>query len=144
MEIWRLVAHRHWITLDVLGRKLRLCARCTGYALGFLTLTAVIGLQGLQFFGSLPLLHQFSFCLLLLAPMTLDWVTQSWGRRESNNGLRLLTGFFLGAGVSLFSLVDAARGFKVLFYVCTGVVIVLGGSIGKRVCGSPSCHESGE
>ncbi len=140
MEIWRLVAHRHWITLDVFGRRLRLCARCTGYALGFLALTAVIGLQGLQFFGSLSPLYQVSVCLILLAPLTLDWLTQSWGRRESNNGLRLLTGFLLGSGVSLFSLVDATSGFKVLFYVYTGAVIMLGGTVGKRLRGSPSCH----
>ena len=139
MEIWRLVAHRHWITLDVFGRRLRLCARCTGYALGFLALTAVIGLQGLQFFGSLSPLYQVSVCLILLAPLTLDWMTQSWGLRESNNGLRLLTGFSLGSGVSLFSLVDATRNFKVLFYLYAAMVIALGGTLGKRTCGSPAC-----
>ncbi len=134
-----MVAHRHWITLNVFGRRLRLCARCTGYALGFLTLTAVIGLQGLRFFGSLSPLHQVSVCLLLLEPLTLDWMTQSWGLRESNNGLRLLTGLFLGSGVSLFSLVDATRNFKVLFYLYAAMVIALGGTIGKRTCGSPAC-----
>ncbi len=140
MELWRLVAHRHWITLDVFGRRLRLCARCTGYSLGFLTLTAVISLQGLRFFGSLSPLYQVSVCLLLLAPLTLDWMTQSWGLRESNNGLRLLTGLFLGSGVSLFSLVDATQGFKVLFYLYAAMVIGLGGTIGKRLRGSPLCH----
>ena len=139
MELWRLVAHRHWITLDVFGRKLRLCARCTGYALGFLAVTAVISLQGLQFFGSLSPLYQVSVCLILLAPLTLDWMTQSWGLRESNNGLRLLTGFSLGSGVSLFSLVDATRNFKVLFYLYAAMVIALGGTLGKRTCGSPAC-----
>ena len=138
MELWRLVAHRHWITLDVFGRRLRLCARCTGYSLGFLALTAVIGVQGLRFFGSLSPLHQVAVCLLLLAPLTLDWVTQSWGLRESNNGLRLLTGLFLGAGVSLFSLVDVTRNFRVLFYLYTAMIIVLGGTIGKRMSGSPA------
>jgi uncharacterized membrane protein len=139
MELWRLVAHRHWITLDVFGRRLRLCARCTGYALGFLALTAVISVQGLKFFGSLSPLYQVAVCLLLLAPLTLDWVTQSWGRRESNNGLRLLTGLFLGSSVSLFSLVDATRNFRVLFYLYTAMIIVLGGTIGKRMSGSPAC-----
>jgi uncharacterized membrane protein len=139
MELWRLVAHRHWITLDVFGRRLRLCARCTGYALGFLALTAVISLQGLQFFGSLSPLHQVSVCLLLLAPLTLDWMTQSWGLRESNNGIRLLTGLFLGSGVSLFSLVDATRNFRVLFYLYAAMVIALGGTIGKRMSSSSAC-----
>jgi len=138
MELWRLVAHRHWITLDVFGRRLRLCARCTGYALGFLALTAVISVQGLQFFGSLSPLIQIAVCLLLLAPLTLDWVTQSWGLRESNNGLRLLTGLFLGSGVSLFSLVDVTRNFRVLFYLYAAMIIVLGGTIGKRMSGSPA------
>ncbi len=138
MELWRLVAHRHWITLDVFGRRLRLCARCTGYSLGFLALTAVISVWGLRFFGSLSPLYQVTVCLLLLAPLTLDWVTQSWGLRESNNGLRLLTGLFLGSGVSLFSLVDATRNFRVLFYLYTAMIIVLGGTIGKRMSGSPA------
>ena len=138
MELWRLVAHRHWITLDVFGRRLRLCARCTGYSLGFLALTAVISVQGLRFFGSLSPLYQVTVCLLLLAPLTLDWVTQSWGLRESNNGLRLLTGLFLGSGVSLFSLVDVTRNFRVLFYLYTAMIIVLGGTIGKRMSGSPA------
>ena len=132
------MAHRHWITLDIFGRRLRLCARCTGYTLGFLALTAVISVQGLRFFGSLSPLYQVSVCLLLLAPLTLDWMTQSWGLRESNNGLRLLTGLFLGAGVSLFSLVDVTRNFRVLFYLYTAMIIVLGGTIGKRMSGSPA------
>ncbi len=139
MELWRLVVHRHWITLDVFGRRLRLCARCTGYSLGFLALTAVISVQGLQFFGSLSPLYQVAVCLLLLAPLSLDWITQSWGLRESNNGLRLLTGLFLGSGVSLFSLVDVTRNFRVLFYLYTAMVIVLGGPIRKRMSGSPAC-----
>ena len=136
MELWRLVAHRHWITLDVFGRRLRLCARCTGYALGFLALTSVISLQGLRFFGSLSLVHQVVICLFLLAPLSLDWMTQCWGLRESNNGLRLLTGFILGSGVYLFSQVDATRNYKVLFYLCAAMIMVLGGTIGKRISGS--------
>ena len=140
MKLWRLVAHRHWITLDIFGRTLKLCARCTGYVLGFLALTAVIGLQGLQFFGSLSLAHQVFICLFLLAPMSLDWITQSWGLRESNNDLRLLTGFFLGSSVSLFSLVDATRNFKILFYLYAAMIIVLVGTIGKRMISSPTCE----
>ncbi len=138
MELWRLVAHRHWITLDIFGRRLMLCARCTGYTLGFLALTAVISVQGLRFFSSLSPLYQVSVCLLLLAPLTLDWVTQSWGLRESNNGLRLLTGLFLGSSVSVFSLVDVTRNLRVLFYFYTAMFIVLGGTIGKRMSGSPA------
>lgn len=138
MELWRLVAHRHWISLDVFGRELRLCARCSGYALGFLALAAAGRLRFLVFFDSLAPPLQVSACLLLLAPLALDWITQSWGLRESDNGLRLLTGFLLGAGVSLFSMVDATRSVKVAFYLCAAAVITLGGSAGKWLCGS-SC-----
>ena len=135
MELWRLVAHRNWITLNVFGRRLRLCARCTGYVVSFLTLMTVIRLQGLQFFGSLSPPPQVSVCLILLAPLALDWMTQSWGLRESNNSLRFFTGVSLGSGVSLISLVDATRTFKVFFYFYVAMVIALGGTLGKRMCG---------
>ncbi len=35
VELWRLLAHDHWFTLSLLGRELRLCARCSGYLIGF-------------------------------------------------------------------------------------------------------------
>lgn len=129
MELWRLLAHRHWITLRILGRELRLCARCSGYALGLLALTAFSGLFGLPAFDSLDARLQFLLCYLTVVPLALDWLTQSWGWRESNNGLRLLTGAILGAGLSLFSLVEMPPALKAQFCVYTAAVVLLSGSV---------------
>lgn len=70
------------------GRKFPLCARCTGVFLGYLTL---------------PIFHLgvINPTLLLIAvfslPMLIDSLTQGYGIRESNNALRLITGFMFGA-----------------------------------------------
>ena len=128
MELWRLLAHRHWITLRVLGREVRLCARCSGYAIGFLILTVFQSLFGLPVFHSLSVYLQILLCLLTVAPLALDWLTQSWGWRESSNGLRLLTGAILGMGLSLFSQVGVSSSFKALCYTLTATVILAAGS----------------
>lgn len=65
---------------------------------GFLALFAPFSLIG----GKIPAATA-PLCFILAAPAAADWVTQSWGLRESNNGLRLLTGFLEGAGVALLS-----------------------------------------
>jgi len=78
------------IRLKVMGRDLYLCARCTGIAAGL----AAYALSGQRVAALLdnPLL-----LLLLPAPAMIDWVTQTVGLRESNNPLRVATGFLLGA-----------------------------------------------
>lgn len=125
MELWRLVAHNHWITLDILGRELKLCARCSGYVSGSLILMASHEFLRLPFFNSLNARAQMFLCLLLLLPSVSDWMTQSWGWRESNNGLRLLTGLLLGFGVYLFFKVEMMAPFKVLIYGCSVAVLSL-------------------
>jgi uncharacterized membrane protein len=129
MELWRLLAHRHWFTLRLLGRELRLCARCSGYALGILALTAYGSLFGLSAFGSLDPRLQILLCYLTVVPLTCDWLTQSWGWRESNNNLRLTTGTTLGIGLSLFSRVAAPSSLKALCLVYTAVAITAAGLI---------------
>jgi len=42
-------------------------------------------------------------------PAVIDWATQTIGRRESSNHIRLLTGYLLGIGFGLF-LVSLAKG----------------------------------
>jgi uncharacterized membrane protein len=130
MELWRLLAHNHWFTIRVLGREVRLCARCSGYIMGFLAAIALHSLMGSQLFRSLPVNLQFTVCLLTLLPLAVDWLTQSWGWRKSSNGLRLLTGVALGTGVFLFSLVDSAHSLKNSFFVSTAVAIVFFGLAG--------------
>jgi len=92
MELWRLLAHRNWLTLRALGLELRLCSRCSGYLAGFLFLTASKSVTGLQALQVVPTQHQFIICMLLTMPLILDWLTQSWGLRESDNVKRLITG----------------------------------------------------
>ena len=103
MELWRLFAHKHWFTLRALGLELRLCARCSGYLAGFLSYTALGSVAGLPSFLALPVQFQLLFCAMFTTPMVVDWLTQSWGLRESSNSLRFITGTTLGAAVSLYS-----------------------------------------
>lgn len=70
------------------GRKFPLCARCTGVFLGYSTLSLFhLGVIT----PNLLLITVFSL------PMLIDSLTQSYGVRESNNILRLMTGFMFGA-----------------------------------------------
>lgn len=74
-------------TIYFRNRPLPLCARCTGTFLGVFTL---------------PIFHleiitpSLIVILLLSLPAILDGITQLIGWRESNNQLRLITGFLLG------------------------------------------------
>ena len=130
MELWRLLAHNHWFTIRVLGGEVRLCARCSGYVLGLFAAIVFHSLMGSHFFSSLPVKLQFSVCLLTLLPLAVDWLTQSWGWRKSNNGLRFLTGAVLGTGVFLFSLVNLAHSLKNSFFVLMAFAIAFFGHAG--------------
>jgi len=131
MELWRLLAHNHWFTIRVLGGKLRLCARCSGYAAGLLASMALYNSIGFPPFQSISLNLQFLIILLTILPLALDWITQSWGWRESNNRLRLFTGAILGTGVFLFSLLDATSSMKKTYYYFTAIAIALTGLAGE-------------
>ncbi|MFB0558071.1 MAG: DUF2085 domain-containing protein [Candidatus Bathyarchaeia archaeon] len=131
MELWKLLAHNHWLTLRVLGREVRLCARCSGYAAGLLASMALHNSIGLPQFHPINVDLQLPIILLTILPLTLDWLTQSWGWRESNNGLRLLTGAILGVGVFLFSLIEAAPSIKRSYYVYMAIAVFLFGLIGE-------------
>jgi uncharacterized membrane protein len=139
MELWRLAAHRHWLTFNLLGRELRLCARCSGYAAGFLLLTEVSRNFGIPVFHSLGEWVQVLIAFTLLLPMVFDWVTQSWGLRESNNRLRVVTGAALGMGVALFLTIEAPVQTRMAFYLATGLVVAAAGLIGKKRCEAPYC-----
>ena len=129
--MWRLVAHNHWFTLKFFGIEIRLCARCTGYYLGFF-------LQ--QLFNIFPLLDNFYgievtvqliVSLLFIMPFVFDWVTQSWRLRESNNLLRFMTGGLSGVGVSLLSSINLSYNAKFAVYVCSAAIIFSLGIFGR-------------
>lgn len=132
MELWRLIAHRHWFTLRFFDREVRLCARCSGYVVGFFILIGFRNLFLLPLFHSLKIPYQLFFCFLFVIPLTYDWLTQSWGLRFSNNGMRLLTGAFLGIGVSLLYSSEAIPFLKTLFYVSIAALIASFGLAGYR------------
>jgi uncharacterized membrane protein len=68
-----------------------LCARCLGILLG-----GIIGIIINRLIFNVPPLFGF-LCLL---PMLIDGFSQSFGLRQSNNELRLLTGFLFGFGMT--------------------------------------------
>ena len=125
MELWRLLAHDHWFTLSLLGRELRLCARCSGYLIGFAA-PALLSADPQALLG--PGL-QWLALLLLAAPLTLDWVTQSWGLRESTNPVRLATGILMGLDIFLFSRLGIQSGRTI--FVCAALLVTSAGYLGK-------------
>lgn len=74
----------------------RLCARCTGMVLGFISLLIInfFLIPYFTWFIALPLM------LLMIIPALVDWLTQKFRKRESNNVLRILTGFLLGGSIT--------------------------------------------
>jgi len=71
------------------GHQFPVCSRCTGLLLGFFGFI-VLALFNVQ----IPLFAG----LIMLVPMAIDGTSQLTGLRESNNLLRLLTGFLFTFG----------------------------------------------
>jgi hypothetical protein len=67
--------------------------------------------------------------------MSTDWLTQSWGLRESNNQLRFATGAILGIGMILFYASTAVPSVKVFSSLIAASAIVFLGLLGKSVVG---------
>lgn len=122
------MAHNHWVTLSLYGYELRLCARCSGYLLGFTAPLLVSG-RIADLSKTLDARIRLLACFLLALPYVVDWVTQSWGLRESSNMLRLVTGSLMGVGIFLFSRYDLASGRAI--FVNAALFVVLVGRVGK-------------
>jgi uncharacterized membrane protein len=90
-------------------------------------------------FSSISIGLQLLLCITLLLPLTVDWVTQSWRLRESNNRLRFATGILLGIAVFLFLSIDAPYKMIIEFYLFTGLLIAVSGIIGKKWCNFSGC-----
>jgi len=126
-DLWRLLAHQHWITLRLFKREVRLCARCTGYVTGLVIYSFIRNFFDLHFFYSLSIWSQLYLCSLFAIPLMFDWVTQSWGWRDSNNRLRLSTGAVLGLGVALLLSTEATLNTKAtLCFGLAGSIVSLG------------------
>ncbi len=80
----------HTIRINLLGRTLYVCARCTGVALGFLI--------GALYLNQLIIsVASWPFLLAIFPiPAATDWLIQVHGLRESTNWRRVVTGIALG------------------------------------------------
>lgn len=76
----------------VKGKPMPICSRCFSILLGYLWLPVLL---------VLPVHISWWIGFLLQVPMAIDGFTQLWGLRESNNGLRCLTGLLSGLGMSI-------------------------------------------
>jgi uncharacterized membrane protein len=130
MEYWKLLAHNHYFTLNIFGHKLRLCARCSGYLLGFIT--SIIYLDYLASpLGFLDLGIQQLACVLLALPYALDWITQSWGFRQSSNLVRLVTGILLSVDLFIFSSIWGSLQDGRITFVGAALFVAFIGYLGK-------------
>lgn len=113
---WEIIFSHHLATrysrtfcVRVAGRTLHLCARCSGQVVGILGFVLLFWVCHSVGFPLYVPISQIPFAFGPL-PASLDWLTQSLGRRESSNHLRILSGILLGASfsdaVSLFVLRD--------------------------------------
>ena len=66
-------------------------------------------------------------------PLVFDWLTQSWGLRESDNVTRFITGVILGVGVSLYSASGFLPDLKALLFVLIALIVSIIGMIGKKI-----------
>ncbi len=80
----------HTLMIPIAGRSVRLCARCTGIAMGIaLGLVSLRSLLGI--FSSFPLLIG-----LFPLPGAADWLLQVFRVRQSTNPRRIVTGVLIG------------------------------------------------
>lgn len=82
-------------SISIFGFTFPICARCTGIFMGFLI--AII-------LYSFKVAFPIQIALLMIIPLIVDGITQTYGLRESNNSLRIITGIFFSLG--LFSLIE--------------------------------------
>ena len=129
MELWRLLAHNHWVSLKIFGYDFRVCSRCSGYTLGLMA-----PLLGYSIMGSRPVLRGtlwYLACFFMALPLTFDWLSQSWRLRSSNNLLRFLTGFLLGLDLFIYSKLGIGVETKIPLFVAAVFAVSIIGSIGK-------------
>jgi uncharacterized membrane protein len=125
MELWRLIAHRHWISIRLPGGELRVCARCTGYLTGLITASYMIERTFSTQFMSLGIRVQSLICLLFMTPLVIDWVGQKWGIRESNNSLRLVTGFLMGFSIFISQYLWVNQEYRVISIGLVAILILI-------------------
>ena len=135
LSLESLIAHNHPITLTIHGRKLKICARCSGAIAGFTATLTLAFLVSYVFFLQLHPAYQLAFCLGLAMPAIIDWITQTWRLRESNSTLRFSTGFLEGAAVVFLQLSSIPLAQKFFFLLLIGGIVLNVGFLGRRLFG---------
>ena len=131
MDLQRLLAHNHWFTLGTRKYRVRLCARCSGTVVGYFLFILAFRSSDMTSFHGLSSLQQFSASFSMGLPSAVDWLTQTWGLRESTNRLRLVFGFLVGSGAALLSMSSLPDFLKTLSLVASASVIVGSGYLGR-------------
>ncbi|MGB0525559.1 MAG: DUF2085 domain-containing protein [Flammeovirgaceae bacterium] len=91
------------------GKQFPVCARCTGMYIGYFTF---------PFFLFSVFVLNIWWTLVLIFPTYIDGITQAVFNRESNNFLRVTTGFMAGIGLmSLLSIVGKYLGDLILLAI---------------------------
>jgi uncharacterized membrane protein len=88
------------IRLSIIGHKIFLCSRCLAQNIGLVvSLWAIVTFR----IHITDIIHSVFLFGLLPLPVTVDWFSQTMGNRESNNIIRVITGFLFGIslGVSI-------------------------------------------
>lgn len=80
------------------SKQFPVCARCTGILLGYFSVS-------LFYLGIIKI--PIIFIAIIIIPLFIDSITQYLGLRESNNTLRLITGFLAGFGFSALVVIVA-------------------------------------
>ena len=82
---------------------------------------------------AIPFQTGFITALTLALPAIVDWTTQNVGLRESNNPVRIVTGFLEGVGVLILSLTDISSLAKLLIVSAISVGVVSVGVLMRRL-----------
>jgi uncharacterized membrane protein len=82
---------------------------------------------------AIPFQTGFITALILALPAIFDWMTQNVGLRESNNPVRVVTGFLEGVGVLLLSLTDISSLAKLLIVSAISIGVVSVGVLMRRL-----------
>ena len=106
ISLWKIFDHNkhsHSIKVKIRGKEHYFCARCTGIFIGtifILGIGAYYAIKNLQF----PFKGETAFFLaaFLATPSILDWATSQLELRETNNQIRLISGFLLGLALFVY------------------------------------------
>lgn len=116
-----------------MGWEQRFCTRCSAQ---WLAVAATVALT-LALEIDVPLVIWGPMLALLPAPALVDWITQTWGLRESGTAIRLITGALVGMGMGMWILAVVGLDY-VRVLIGIGVLVAYSGMIGGLLALRPA------